>query len=169
MQKRGVNMWHMKDFLAPTPSLSANPFSRLLTREMTFILFSFWDSLPKLAIPPTSYRGLSSPSGPGVPISVPESVPENGGVRQSVPRRRGVPGALWAPGSGVSKRCPESVFGASKKCPRHSGDTLGTLFGHSRARGPKGPGNTPWDTLPDTPVFGDTPRDTRPEGPERPL
>ena len=41
-------------------------------------------------IPPTSYRGLSGPSGP----SVPGSVPESGGVRRSVPR--GVPKALWA-------------------------------------------------------------------------
>ena len=69
----------------------------------------------EFAIPPTSYRGLSGPSGPSVPGSVPESVPENGGVRRSVPR--GVSGALWAPGSGVSKKCPESV-------PRVSGDAL---------------------------------------------
>ena len=44
--------------------------------------------------------------GPECPGSVPESVPENGGVRRSVPR--GVAGAFRAPGSGVSK-CPESV------------------------------------------------------------
>ena len=49
-------------------------------------------------------------------------------------------------------------------------DTLGTLFGHSGARGPKGPGDTPPHTLSDTPRFrghsrghsGDTPG---PKGP----
>ena len=43
------------------------------------------------------------------------------------------------PGSGVSKKCPESLPGVSKRYPRHSGDTLGTLFGHSGAPGPEGP------------------------------
>ena len=56
-------------------------------------------------------RGLSGPSGPRVPGSVSESVPENGVVPRSVPR--GVPGALRAPGSRVSKKCPESVPGVS--------------------------------------------------------
>ena len=99
--------------------------------------------------------------------SVPEGVPENGGVQESV--RRGVSGTLWAPGSGVSRKCPESVPGVSKRCPEHSGDTLGTPFGHSGARGRKGPGDTPSDTLSDTPVSG-TPSGTLsghfgPEGP----
>ena len=103
--------------------------------------------------------------------SVSRSVPENRGVSESVPRS--VSGALRAPGSGVSKKCPESVPGVSKRCLRHSGDTLGTLFGHSGTRGPKGPGDTPWDTLGDTPVFGDTlgdtPGDTSgPKGPRDP-
>ena len=49
----------------------------------------------------------------------------------------------------------------SEKVSRHSGDTLRTLLGHSRARGPKGPGDTPWDTQSDTPVFGDALGDTR--------
>ena len=65
--------------------------------------------------------------------------------------------------------CPKSVLRVfpecQKRCPRRSGDTLGTLFGHSGARGPKSPGDTPWDTRSDTPVFGDTlgdtPQDTR--------
>ena len=48
----------------------------------------------------------------------------------------------------------------SKRCPGHSGDTLGTLFGHSGARGLKGRGDTPADTPPDTPIFGGTPSDT---------
>ena len=47
---------------------------------------------------------------------------------------RGVSGALCGPGSGVPKKCPKSVPGVSKRCSGHSGDTLGTLFGHSGAR-----------------------------------
>ena len=71
--------------------------------------------------------------------------------------------ANWASHLGVPKPgcfkpgcfqfCPESVPGVSKRCPGHSGDTLGTLFGHSGARGPKGPGDTPSDTPSDTPHF----------------
>ena len=53
-------------------------------------------------------------------------------------------GCLWH--SRVSKKCPESVPRVSKRCPGHFGDTLGTLFGHSGARGPKGTGDTPRDT-----------------------
>ena len=45
------------------------------------------------------------------------------------------------------KKCPESVPGVSESCPGHSGDTLGTLFGHSGAQGPKGPRDIP-RTLP---------------------
>ena len=60
--------------------------------------------------------------------SVPGVSPKTRGVQGSV--RRGVSGALRAPGSGVSKKCPESVPGVSKRCPGHSGETLGTLFGH---------------------------------------
>ena len=59
---------------------------------------------------------------------------------------RGVSGALRAPGSRVSTKCPENVPGVSKTCPGHSGDTLGTLFGHSGARGPKSPRDTPRDS-----------------------
>ena len=90
-------------------------------------------------------RALRARSVPGVS---PRVSPKMGGVRGSV--RRGVPGALRAPGSGVSKKCPKSVPGVSKRCPGHSGHTL---FGHSGARGPKGPGDTPSDTPPDTPHF----------------
>ena len=57
-------------------------------------------------------------------------------------------GALRVPGSGVSNKSPESVSGVSKRCSRHSGDTLGTLFRHSGAWGPKGP-----RTLRGTPPF----------------
>ena len=71
--------------------------------------------------------------------SVPGVSPRMGGVRVSV--RRGVPG----PGLQsvqVSREWPRS----QKRCPEHSGETLGTLFGHSGARGPKGLGDTPSDT-----------------------
>ena len=64
-----------------------------------------------------------------LPAEVPESVPENGGVRRSVH------GVFLEP---FGPRAPEC----------HSG----TLFGHSGARDPKGPRDTLWDT----PVFGDT-------------
>ena len=62
------------------------------------------------------------------------------------------PGPFGARAPECPKKCPESVPRASKRCPGHSGDTLGTLFGHSGARAPKGPGNTH--------TLGDTPRDT---------
>ena len=38
------------------------------------------------------------------------------------------------------------MAGHKKRCPGHCGDTLGTLFGHSGARGPKGPRDTQRDT-----------------------
>ena len=44
--------------------------------------------------------------------------------------------------------CPGSVPGVSKRRARHSRDT----FGHSGARGGKGPGDTLRDTPGDTPV-----------------
>ena len=60
-----------------------------------------------------------------------------------------------------------------KRCPRHSGDTLGTLFGHSGARGLKGLGDTPWDTPSDTPRFrghsrGHSSGHSGPKGPRDP-
>ena len=88
----------------------------------------------------------------GLSGSVTESVPETGGVRRS---------ALWSvPGT---PECPTSVPRVSSaECQKGVPDTLGTLAGHSVARGP---GNISWDTPSDTPVFGDTlgdaPRDTR--------
>ena len=68
--------------------------------------------------------------------------------------------ALRGPGSRVSKMCPESVPGVSGT----PFDTR-TLFGHSEAQSPKGPG--PGDTQWDNPVFGDTLGDTTsgPSGP----
>ena len=106
-----------------------------------------------VATPPTCYRSLSGPSGP----KCPEGVPENGGVRGNVR-------------SGVSRdrapECPKSVPRVSPECQKGVRDTLGTLSGlgtlfeHSAARGPKGPGDTPSDTPSDSPVFGDTFGDT---------
>ena len=88
--------------------------------------------------------------------SVPESVPENQGVAGSV---------RWSV-SGVSKKYRKSVLGVLKRCPRHSGDTLGTLFGHSGARARRAP-----ETLCRTPRFSGTLSGTLPETlrPERPL
>ena len=88
----------------------------------------------RVAIPPTSYRGLSAPSGPSVPGSVPESVPANGGVRRSVQK--------------VSESVPPPP-----ECLGHLFDTPETLSGHfvdtpepwpfsgtlSGTLGPKGP------------------------------
>ena len=51
-----------------------------------------------------------------------------------------------------NQESPQSV----KKVSRTVRDTLGTVSGHSRAQGPKGPGDTLWDTLSE-----DTPRDTK--------
>ena len=64
--------------------------------------------------------------------------PKMGGVRGGV--RRGAPGALRGPGSGVSKKCPESVPGVSGTpfltLRGHSRDTFWTL--RSPAEGPRG-------------------------------
>ena len=57
-------------------------------------------------------------------------------VSPECPRKRGVSEGV---SDGVSKKRPESVPGVSETLFWHSGDTLGTLFGHSGARGPKGP------------------------------
>ena len=64
----------------------------------------------------------------------------------SVPR--GVSGALRAPASGASKKCPQSVPRVSKRCP----DTPGTLSGHFLApeAGARRAPETPRETLPDT-------------------
>ena len=55
----------------------------------------------------------------------------------------------------------------SRECSRSVRDTFLTLRGHSRGTfwtlrslGPKAPGDTPPDTLSDTPILGDTPSDT---------
>ena len=61
-----------------------------------------------------------------------------------------------APGSGVSKKCPESVPGVSKRCPGHPRDTFWAL----QSPGPKGPRRHPLGHSSDTPVFGDTLGDT---------
>ena len=107
---------------------------------------SFW-----LAIPPTSYRGLSGP----------ESVPEDGaseGVSHRVSQR---PFGLRT-AKKVSQERLLTVFDAP-------GTLSGHFFGHSRAWGPKGLSDTPWDTFSGTPVFGDTPGTPAPEAPKRTL
>ena len=96
---------------------------------------------------PTSYRSLSGSSG---------RIPENGGVRESVPR-------LWGPsGPGL-----QSVQTVSNKCPEHVSDTPGTLFGHSGARRARRAPGTPCGTLYQRdPVFRDVV--TRPKYPSAP-
>ena len=99
-----------------------------------------------VATPPTCYSSLSSPSGRrkrGCPRECP----------------KGCPRALWAPGSGVSKMCPESVPGVSKKV---SG-TPGTLSGHfldTPEPGAQRALGTPLRTRPRTPPFSGTPSGT---------
>ena len=66
-------------------------------------------------------RALRARSVPGVS---PRVSPKIGGVRRSV--RRGVPGALRAADSGVSKKCPESVKKVSRTLRGHSRDTFWT-------------------------------------------
>ena len=139
-----------------------------LQRLVTLGIISLWYHF---ANAPACCRSLSGPSRPKCPRSVPRVSPKTWGVRGSV--RRGVSGPFGPMGSGVSKKCPESVPGVSKRCPGHCGDSLGTLFVHSGARGPKGPGDTPPDTLSDTPSFrghsrghsGDTSGPKGPKGP----
>ena len=84
------------------------------------------------ATPPACYRSLSGPSGgrsvPGVSLGVSVS------LRPFGPR---------APECLNSFPSVPGVFGTPFW---HSGDTLGTLFGHSGAQGPKGPRNTLRDT-----------------------
>ena len=87
--------------------------------------------------------------------SVSESVPENGGVRGNVPR--GVSG-LFGP---RAPEYPKSVPRVCPECLEHLFDTLGTLFGHSGARGPKVP-ETPRGTFPRTPPFSGTLSETLP-------
>ena len=91
---------------------------------------------------PDQYRSLSSPSGP--------SVPENGGVRGSVP------GLSQGPGL-------RSVQTVSRERPRGVKKVSRTLRGHTH--------DTSW-TLPQTPPFSGTlsgtlPRTLRPKGPDR--
>ena len=87
-----------------------------------------------------------SPSGPKCPRECPRKRGVSAGVSDGVS-----PGPFKPALQSVQKvsRVPR----VSKRCPEHSGDTLGTLFGHSGAQGPKGPGDTPSDTPADTPRF----------------
>ena len=68
------------------------------TGILEYLCWIFWGWL---ATPPACYRSLSGPSGPKCPGSVP----------------RGVSRKLWAPGSGVSKKRPQSAPGVSGETP----------------------------------------------------
>ena len=108
---------------------------------------------------PGQLQETFGPFGPEVCRGVSPGVsPENGGCPTECPI--GCLRRPSRPGSGVSKKCPESVPGASRSVP----DSPGTLSGHfldtpePRARrAPKTSHRTLRRTLP---VFGDTPRDT---------
>ena len=119
-------------------------------------------------------RPLRARSVPRVsPRMSPRVSPKTGGCPRECPT--GVSGSLRAPRSGVSKKCPESVPGVWNRCPGHSGDALGTLFGHSGARGAKGTRKHPvGHSLRHGDALGDTsgpkgPRDSssRPGGSQR--
>ena len=103
-----------------------NALKNIFLGQFFALIFLIWGCNP----PPACYRSLSGPSGPKCPGSVP----------------RGVSGALRAPGSGVSKKCSQSVPRVSPECPDtfltlrgHSGDTFWTL----RSPGPEGPQRHP--------------------------
>ena len=94
------------------------------------------------------------PFGPEVSPECPRECPRKRGVSERV--------SDWVfpgPEGPRAPECPKSVPRVSKRCPGHSRDTLGTLFGH-----PVG------HSLGHPPVFrdtlGDTPGDTSgPKGP----
>ena len=146
----GVKCWKL--FLVPNFVRRAPPAQTIIFRaarpqnesapKSSYHPFHFFAN-------PTSYRSFWSPSGLKCP----------GECARECPRKRGCPrecpmGSLRGPsGPGHQKKCPETVPRVSERCPGHSGDTLGTLFGDSGARGPKGPGETLCDTPSDTPVF----------------
>ena len=94
------------------------------------------------------------PFGPEVSWKCPRECPRKQGCPTECPTEC-LRGPL-PPGSRVSRKCPESVPGACETPSGHSRDTPGTLFGHCGAQCSKGPGDTPWGTPLDTPVFGDT-------------
>ena len=77
--------------------------------------------------PPGLLQESLGPFGPEVPRECPGSVP------------RGVSGALRAPGSGVSKKCPRSVRDTFLTLRGHSRDTFWTLW----SPGPEGPQRHP--------------------------
>ena len=80
--------------------------------------------------PPTA----SDPSGPKCP----------GECQRERPRKSGCP--RECPWECRAPECPKGVPRVSPACQKvsgHSGGTLGTPFGHSGARTPKGPRNTP--------------------------
>ena len=96
--------------------------NRIVSYRLIFLLRSAW--------PPT---GVSRAR------SVPESVPENGGVQGSLPSGPGL-GSVQK----VSRECLQSVQKVSQTLWEHSRDTVWTL----ESRGPEGPqghrGTLPW-------------------------
>ena len=111
-----------------------------------------------------AFRAFRAFRARGVPGSVPHgSVPKNGGSPTECPM--GCLQRLFGP---RAPEFPKSVLRVSPECQKgvqgHSGDTLGTLRGHSRARGRKGPGDTPWDTASETP--SPSQRHSAPKGPK---
>ena len=98
--------------------------------------------------PATGVFWAVSVSGPKCPRGCPRKRGVSEGVSDGVSPGPFGPRAPECPKSGprVSTEC-------QRRCPGHSGDILGTLFGPSGARGPKGPGDTPSDTPSDTPCF----------------
>ena len=125
---------------------------------------------------PTPYRRLRALRARSVPGSVRESVPENRGVRESVSGRvspgeclRGSVSGGVSPGGVSPGECLRGPFGPqcvqkvfrecvwSVRTPFwHSGDTLGTLFGHSGARRARRAPETLPRTLSRTPRFSGT-------------
>ena len=101
--------------------------------ELTFFQAAWFATLVLRTHRPAT--GVSRALAPKCLRECPRECPENRGVQGSVPRS--VSAALQASGPRVSKKCPESVLGVLKRCPGHSGDTLGTLFGHSGPEGPR--------------------------------
>ena len=117
------------------------------SREAAYVYWFFFPLVLKAfqLQPPRPAKGVSRAlRARSVPRVSPRVSPKRGCPRECP---KGCPRALLiSPGlrsvQKVSQECPRSV---KLRCPGHSGDTLGTLFGHS----PKRPG-TPLLTLPRT-------------------
>ena len=124
----------------------------LLMCEKTSYIFCSGERVRTLQLqPPRPATGVSRALRARSVQSVPPRVSPKTGVSEGV-SEGGSPG----PFGPRAPECPKSVPTISRTLCSHSGDTLGTLFGHSGARGPKDPW-TPLRTLPRTPPFSGTP------------